>query len=391
MVFDKLYENKMNLGELYRIELGRNVKGLGYEVNVEKDRVRRITFEIAGVSEKTIKEFSQRRQDILKIAEELDVKNAEGLAYIAKTSREEKIKESREEIQSNWESRACMRKLDIIKEKAFLTRGLGKSSEKADNDSLRNDLEGNNKKEKLSLTLDFAIRHLSEREAVWDATKLHKTIWQKGGLDFCISEIEEKIAKDIEDKNILLPYDKNDNSYTTAKNLRAEKETIKLMQQGKDEVKAIMNEKDINGRFQKIKLSIGQQDAVRVILSTKDRIVGMQGMAGTGKTTILRKVKKWGRDRIELIGLAPTRAAVNVLKKTVDIEAGTLAGFTIKYNGVLKGRGTERGRNKMKAELANKLVVLDEASLASTKEVKKLATLAEQLQFRVVMMGDTRQ
>ncbi len=71
VVFDKLYENKMNLGELYRIELGRNVKGLGYEVNVEKDRVRRITFEIAGVSEKTIKEFSQRRQDILKMADEM--------------------------------------------------------------------------------------------------------------------------------------------------------------------------------------------------------------------------------------------------------------------------------------------------------------------------------
>ena len=63
----------------------------------------------------------------------------------------------------------------------------------------------------------------------------------------------------------------------------------------------------------------------------------------------------------------------------------------MKYEGVIKGRGTERGRNKMKAELANKVVVLDEASLASTKEVRRLGTLAKELQFRVVMIGDARQ
>ena len=413
IVFDKLYENQLNISELYRIELARNIKELGYNIETSKDKAGRITFEIEGISKETINEFSQRRQDILEIAEERGIFTTKGLEYIAKSTREEKVKESQEKLLNDWKSRVNVKELDGIKDSAYKASqtGLSEVNQDISNDNSANKIYSNNnlneinsgnnalsslKQTTLADNLSFAIAHLSEREAVWDATELHKTMWQKSELNFSIKDIEEQISNAIESNKVLTAYDENNNSYTTRQNLKTEKEVIELMQEGQNSTKPIVNNTNttynINKTLNKNNLSVGQKDAIKLILTNKDRVVGVQGSAGTGKTTMLKQVKNIAeKHNYELLGLAPTKSASEVLSNTIGIESRTLRSFTMQYEGVAKGRGTKSGIAKMKDDLSNKLVILDEASLASSKEIRSLLTISKRLDFKVAMIGDAKQ
>ena len=65
---------------------------------------------------------------------------------------------------------------------------------------------------------------------------------------------------------------------------------------------------------------------MRAILLAQDRIVGVQGRAGTGKTTMLRQVRDLAGER-KIVGLAPSAAASRVLEREAGIHARTLQWF----------------------------------------------------------------
>ena len=375
IVFDKVYENQLNISELYRIELGRNIKDLGYNLITQKDSSGRFTFEIDGVPQMAMDELSQRRQNILEKAKEQGISGVKGLEYIAKSTREEKIRSSQEELLKDWQSRVNVKDLENVKQGIFKT-GLPKQVKAYD----------------LKDNLSLAISHLSEREAVWGVTELHKTTWQKAPLDYSIKEIEKEITANIESKKVLCAYDENNHNYTTRESLKLEQDVVKLMQDEQNKTPAIAREKNVILALEQSNLTLGQKDSAKLILTSKDRVVAVQGTAGTGKTTMLKQVKDIANENgIQLLGLAPTKAASDVLSEAVGIDGKTLKSFTMKYEGVAKGRGTKEGIAKMKEELGNKLVILDEASLASSKEIKNLLTVAKRLDFKVAMIGDVKQ
>ena len=375
IMFDKVYENQLNISELYRIELGRNIKELGYNLTTEKDSSGRFTFEIDGVSKAAMDELSQRRQNILEVAKEQGISGVKGLEYIAKSTREEKIRSSQEELFKDWKSRVNVKDLENVKQATFEPK-------------LPEAVKAYDLKDNLSLS----ISHLSERESVWGATELHKTIWQKAPLDYSIKDIEKEITANIINNKVLTAYDENNSSYTTKANLMLEKEVVKLVQNGQNNSYSIAREQSVNTALEESVLTLGQKDSAKLILTSKDRVIGVQGTAGTGKTTMLKQVKDIaGENGIELLGLAPTKSASDVLGKAVGIDGKTLKSFTMKYEGVAKGRGTKEGIATMREELANKLVILDEASLASSKEMKNLLTVSDRLGFKIAMIGDAKQ
>ena len=75
---------------------------------------------------------------------------------------------------------------------------------------------------------------------------------------------------------------------TTDKTLADERETIALMRDGQNRSEVVMRSWMASARLHKGPLTQGQKQAVKLILSSKDRVVGVQGYAGTGKTTMLQ-------------------------------------------------------------------------------------------------------
>src|SRR5208337_488429 len=123
-------------------------------------------------------------------------------------------------------------------------------------------------------------------------------------------------------------------------------------------------------------LSSSQRAAVEQILTSHDRITGLEGVAGAGKTTSLAAVREAAEhEGYKVFGLAPTSRAAQKLAES-GIESGTL------QRHLIRGEQPD-GEQK-------RLYILDESSLASTKQMNELLHRLH-AGDRVLLVGDKRQ
>src|SRR5262249_40127055 len=123
-------------------------------------------------------------------------------------------------------------------------------------------------------------------------------------------------------------------------------------------------------------LSASQRTAVEQILSNQDKITGIEGVAGAGKTTSLTAIREAAeREAYQVIGLAPTSRAAHKLAES-GIESHTLQRHLI--------------RNESPSDRQKRFFVIDESSLTSTKQMNEFFDRL-QASDRVLLVGDTRQ
>lgn len=123
-------------------------------------------------------------------------------------------------------------------------------------------------------------------------------------------------------------------------------------------------------------LNRAQRNVIEDVLTCPDRIQGIQGVAGAGKTTTLAVAREaLTAHGYEVMGFAPTSRAAKQLQEA-GIEATTLQSFLTRS---IQTDGAQRH-----------FYFVDESSLASTRQMRDfLARLS--LQDRVLLIGDTRQ
>jgi ATP-dependent exoDNAse (exonuclease V) alpha subunit len=168
--------------------------------------------------------------------------------------------------------------------------------------------------------------------------------------------------------------------YTTAEMVRMEKEIIFRMQSGNQRTYAdpmlLSPSRRIAVEDRHTELSSSQRQVVDDIFVSRERIVGLDGVAGAGKTTTLAVIREGVEtEGYKVEGFAPTSRAAQKLAEA-GIETSTL-----QYH-LARGEQPDTGEKR--------LYVLDESSLSSTRQMH---AFLERLHSndRVLLVGDTRQ
>ena len=400
MANEKLYGSKMLIGALYRSELAGELAKLGYGIEKTHADGR---FEIAGVPRRVIEAYSTRRAQIEAAMAERGLgtpaenqRLAQRAALMTRASRREVDKQA---LRESWERQAADLGFDARALAAAAQLVAGKD---AGWEGVRETLgptgDGRGAEPAMETAagraVAWAVAHLSEREAVFSRTDLLAAAlaWEPGSAT--IGEVEGAVAR-LEKAGTLhtasLPG--AEDSLTTDKAVADEKETISLMRTGQGHGAAPMRGRAVDKALRNGPLTAGQKGAVRLILSDRDRVVGVQGYAGTGKTTMLNRARALLEKRgYAVSGLAPSASAARTLQTEAGIESETLQRFLARNAGVAEGRLTRKGERDMRAAYGKTVLVVDEGSLASTAQARDLLRIANALRVpRVVLVGDEKQ
>ena len=397
MANEKLYDSKMLLGALYRGELAAGLTRLGYGIEKTHADGR---FEIAGVSREVVEAFSTRRAEIeAAVAERGGGETADNQRLAQRAAlmtRAAKRDVDRDELRESWEKQAASLGFDARGLAAdAVARETGRDAGKETGpETGSGPAPGNGAAPNAAAALDWAVAHLSEREAVFARTDLLAAAlaWNPGAV--AVGDIEREVAaREAAGTLHAARLPGAEGLLTTDRAVADERETIALMQAGQRRGAQPMRARAVDKALRGGPLTAGQKDAVKLILSSEDRTVGVQGYAGSGKTTMLRRARALLEKKGYTVrGLAPSASAARTLEGEAGIGSETLQRFLARYAGVAEGRMTKKGEREMRAQFAKTALVVDEGSLASTVQARNLLRIADALRIpRVVLVGDAKQ
>ena len=388
MANEKLYRSKMLIGALYRSELACRLQDLGYRLEKTHADGR---FEIAGVPRNVIEAFSTRRAAIEAAMDERGLGDAKDNPRMAERAalmtRAYKRDVDSASLRAHWQKQA--------ESLGFDAKGLsGDAMERAPDTDIRQGELPLDAADAAERAVAWAVSHLSERQAVFSRTDLMTSAmtWKPGAV--AIADAARAIEGLVKDGTLHasdIPV--RGDSLTTDKAVADELETVGLMQKGKETSTPVMRKWRVGPLLHRGRLTFGQKEAVKLILTAKDRVVGVQGYAGTGKTTMLDRARVLAaKNGYRMKGLAPSASAAKTLGSEAGMDSETLQRFLARNAGVAEGRLTPKGKKDMRASFAKTVLVVDEASLASTVQMRHLLRIATQLRLpRVVLVGDEKQ
>ena len=242
--------------------------------------------------------------------------------------------------------------------------------------------------------VEWAVAHLSEREAVFARTDLLAAALAHGPGAARIGDIEREVAA--REKAGTLHAARMPGAeglLTTDRAVADERETVALMRAGERRGAVPMRARAVDKALRGGPLTHGQKEAVKLILSSDDRTVGVQGYAGSGKTTMLRRARGLLEKKgYEVRGLAPSASAARTLRRRGRHRQRDPPALPRPLRRVAEGRMTRKGEKEMRSAFAKTALVVDEGSLASTVQARNLLRIADALRIpRVVLVGDAKQ
>ena len=355
---------------VYQSELMYRLSQLGYEITPGRSGAP----EIKGYTQEYLNASSPRSQQIREYLEKSGFAGPEAAQIAAHNTRDKK------EIHSPSEVLAAHRQ--VAAEFGNQANRVVQEARDRANSMERKPLAAT--PERVQEAVSFAKSRNFEREAVTDERDIMRDALRRGMGDLTYSQVRGHFEQRVTSGEFqITPGQKHETGrqFTTREAIAEELSTIKQMQQGRQAIESIMRQDDAatHARSHEFR-NPAQQRAIEEVLTSQDRIHGLQGLAGSGKTSALSSIREVAENNGYAVeGFAPTSRAAGQLRDA-GIPADTLQGFLAR-GGVERNAGDPNARH---------LYMLDESSLASTRQMQ---SFLEKIgpQDRVLLIGDTRQ
>jgi hypothetical protein len=397
-----------------------SVEKLGYETG---PALKHGNFEARGISREQLMAFSTRRQEVL------DARRGSGLeagriAALVTRSEKEPI-EDRGALAVRWDKaakeigldlrplvgashlRAARQEREAARPATLVERGVARMREFAARISgeERDPLVPSHVLKKgpeaiaASQAVASGVRHLSQREAGFEREALYKAALDFG-LPTTIDHVETAVRSLVRSGDLLEGQGVHSGWVASREAVELETRLLAWAAEGKGAIKPGIAGDEAQSRVQAsaeinhgFKLNEGQLGAARLILSSADRTIAIQGVAGAGKSSVLKPVAEVLREEGHpVIGLAVQNTLVQMLERDTGIRSQTLARFLKDWGKLIDEPGNGPSHTEAKAALRDHVLVLDEASMVSNADKERLIRIANLADVhRLVLMGDRKQ
>lgn len=384
-----LVVNKYHFDLVYKAELARQLQERGYAVKADHQKG---TFELAAISRGQIEPFSSRRAEILEKVKawgkdpagaNRDMRDA-----ACQLTREAKRQCDMEMLRESW--RATMREhgLEEVRPEAGPVRS-GKDPAEV---------------------FAAAERALAAKTFAFRAKDFLDEALKRGlGHGVTLAEAEQHFAGQVRGRAVIALGRKDGQEYyCTRESREIEQAVFRHVAEGRGQVAGLAAEL-VERRLERglmmedgtpLRLSEEQKSAVRHLATTTDRFSAVQGLAGTGKTTMLRQAREiFEAEGYQVRGLCFTGKAAEGLQNEAGIRAGTIHA---QLNAMEREAG--HGQNVSLAERAvagwrldglaaagKELWIVDEASMVDNRLLRQVQEAALAKGAKVVLTGDARQ
>ena len=358
------FESQNYATAVYQSALTYQLRKLGYEIEPGQSGAP----EIKGYSQEYLDASSPRSQQIKEQMERAGFQGPEAAQIAAHATRDRKQTLKPEEVLAAHKTMAAEygnqpeRIIAAARERALIEEhGTG----------LQSDSRG---------AVAFAKEKVFEREAVADERVIMREALRRGMGEVSFSEIQDEFKRRREEgefRSVQGQKHSSGRSFTTPETIAAERANVQHVLNGQGASAPMLPDAAAERQAASREFfNEAQQAAVREVLTSTDRVHGLQGLAGSGKTSTLAAIREGaeqGGYKVE--GFAPTSKAAGQLREA-GIEANTLQSFL--------------ARQKDSDSASRHLYMLDESSLASTKQMRAFLEKIRP-EDRVLVIGDTRQ
>jgi len=359
-----LFESQNYATAVYQSALTYQLRKLGYEIEPGQSGAP----EIKGYSQAYLDASSPRSQQIKEQMERAGFQGPEAAQIAAHSTRDRKQTLKPEEVLAAHKEMAAEygnqpeRIIAAARERAL---------SQAQETGLQPDSRG---------AVAFAKEKVFEREAVADERVIMREALRRGMGEVSFSEIQDEFKRRREEgefRSVQGQKHSSGRSFTTPETIASERANVQHVLNGQGASAPMLS--DAAAQRQATSRDFfneAQQAAIREVLTSTDRVHGFQGLAGSGKTSTLAAIREGaeqGGYKVE--GFAPTSKAAGQLREA-GIEANTLQSFL--------------ARQKNADPASKHLYMLDESSLASTKQMRAFLEKIRP-EDRVLVIGDTRQ
>lgn len=429
---DDIYRLSPLLSSVYTAELASNLEKSGKQLRYEGK-----SFELAHISRAQIEPYSKRLLDInaeLALMGESRLTASPKLKQTValKTRRGKTPEITRDELQKEWERKAIELGIDFSGAKRPLEKDkeVEHCNESEHGSAPRQETRQGFTPEAAALIADeclrWAIKHHTERESVMLGQTLLNTALQRSmGTGLTLAHLKAAVRRSLDKGHLILgeiqyrqarDRDSPGQSraawieqlmqegktarqaqarwrealargeivptgarYTTQVAREREKRILQIEREGRQQIAPILQGDKALAALSGKSLMPGQLAAAQLILSTADRFVGVQGLAGTGKSHMLAQVKEAAEQAGYTVKAVASYGKQIEALRELGIEARTVA-----------SKLEARQKNRFKLD-DKTILVIDEAGVVPTRIMERLMKMAEADGARIVMLGDTGQ
>ncbi|MBW8075267.1 MULTISPECIES: MobF family relaxase [Metallibacterium] len=239
-----------------------------------------------------------------------------------------------------------------------------------------------------------AVAHLTSTEAVFREKDLHMQAarFSAGRCDW--KEIEKALA-DLERRGEII---REPGATTVAERLttrsmvEAERQMAERLEAGRGDHQAVLTAREFTRALAQFEASRGfrlsdeQRAAAAMILTGRDTFQGVQGAAGTGKTTLLAFVREAAESKgWRVIGHSNGAEQAATMQRESGIQTTTTASHLLQEQAAAQERG------RASPDDVRELRIMDEASQAGQKAFNAVIESTAHAGARTVFLGDKLQ